>query len=244
MPSGGKLTIETANIHLDEAYAERHDELVPGQYVMIAVSDRGSGMAAEVVERVFDPFFTTKPVGKGTGLGLSMVYGFVKQSGGHVAIYSELDLGTTVKIYLPRHFGAVEEEAGAVRADVGQDSSGSEVVLVVEDEDRVRQMSVDALKELGYRVHEAASGEEALRLLDKLSKLDLLFTDIVMPGMGGRQLAEEVTARSPEVKVLYTTGYTRNAVVHNGVLDPGVEFLPKPFSITDLAAQVRAVLDR
>jgi PAS domain S-box-containing protein len=243
MPAGGQLTVETANAHLDEAYAAEHPGLTAGQYVMIAVSDRGSGMSSDVQERAFDPFFTTKPAGQGTGLGLSMVYGFVKQSGGHIAIYSEVGVGTTVKIYLPRHFGEVPpEEAGP--AQPAADSFGGEVVLVVEDEDRVRQMSVDALRELGYQVHEAAGGEDALRRLGQLERVDLLFTDVVMPGMGGRELAQEVGRRAPHVKVLYTTGYTPNAVVHNGVLDGGVAFLPKPFSVADLAAKVRAILDR
>jgi PAS domain S-box-containing protein len=243
MPDGGRLTVETANTFLDESYAAEHIGVSPGQYAMIAVSDRGCGMAPEVAERVFDPFFTTKPVGKGTGLGLSMVYGFVKQSGGHVAIYSELGVGTSVKIYLPRRLGPAAEEEAA-RNVRPEDVAGDEAVLVVEDEERVRQMSVEALRELGYAVHEAASGDEALRLLDEIPRLDLLFTDVVMPGMSGRQLAEAVAARAPHAKVLYTTGYTRNAVVHNGVLDPGVAFLPKPFSIADLAARVRDLLDR
>lgn len=244
MPEGGHLTVETANTYLDETYARQHLGLNPGQYVMVAVTDKGSGMPPEVVDRVFDPFFTTKPVGKGTGLGLSMVYGFVKQSGGHVAIYSELGVGTTVKIYLPRHLGAVDEHGSPAENDRLPEAGGTEVVLVVEDEERVRQMSVEALQELGYIVYQASSGEEALRVVDTLAQLDLLFTDVVMAGMSGRQLADQVKTRAPDVKVLFTTGYTRNAVVHNGVLDAGVQFLPKPFSIADLAIKVRTVLDR
>ncbi|WP_165842761.1 PAS domain S-box protein [Phenylobacterium deserti] len=243
MPDGGQLTVETANAHLDDTYTRQHLGLNPGQYVMVAVTDKGSGMPPEVIERVFDPFFTTKPVGKGTGLGLSMVYGFVKQSGGHVAIYSELGVGTTLKIYLPRHLGVLEEQATPAQAALLPEAGGTEVVLVVEDEERVRQMSVDALKELGYIVYQASGGEEAIRVVETLARLDLLFTDVVMAGMSGRQLADQVQARAPHVKVLFTTGYTRNAVVHNGVLDPGVEFLPKPFSIADLAIKVRSVLD-
>jgi CheY-like chemotaxis protein len=193
---------------------------------------------------VFDPFFTTKPTGKGTGLGLSMVYGFAKQSGGHVRIYSEVGKGTSVKLYLPRHFGPLDEANAPVRApNLPAASSRAETVLVVEDEDRVRQMSCEVLKELGYTVHAVSSGEEALRLFDKLGGVDLLFTDVMMPGMSGRQLAEALLRRAPSLKVLYTTGYTRNAVVHNGVLDPGVAFLPKPFTVEDLATKLRAVLD-
>lgn len=244
MPDGGRLTIETSNSYLDDAYAREHLGLNAGQYVLIAVTDQGSGMPRDVVERVFDPFFTTKPVGKGTGLGLSMVYGFVKQSGGHVSIYSEQGVGTTVKIYLPRHLGVPEELPQAGRGGLLPEPGGTEVVLVVEDEERVREMSVAALKELGYIVYQASSGEEALRVVATLARLDLLFTDVVMPGMTGRQLADEVRSQAPHVKVLYTTGYTRNAVVHNGVLDSGVEFLPKPFSIADLATKVRSVIDQ
>lgn len=244
MPEGGPLTIETANSYLDDAYTREHPGLNSGQYVAIAVTDSGTGMPPEVVDRVFDPFFTTKPVGKGTGLGLSMVYGFVKQSGGHVSIYSEPAVGTTVKIYLPRHLGAVDEaRSTGQRADLPP-AGGAEVVLVVEDEARVREMSTDALRDLGYIVYQASSGEEALRVIATLPRLDLLFTDVVMPGMSGRQLAEQVHTQAPHVRVLYTTGYTRNAVVHNGVIDAGVEFLPKPFSIGDLALKVRAVIDR
>jgi PAS domain S-box-containing protein len=246
MPEGGELTIETANTHLDEAYARNYLGLEPGQYVMVAVTDKGMGMPPDVVERVFDPFFTTKPVGKGTGLGLSMVYGFVKQSGGHVSIYSEVGVGTSMKIYLPRNGGLVEDQSAVSGSARSPEAGGTEVVLVVEDEERVRQVSVDALKELGYVVYEASGPDEALRVVESLARIDLLFTDVVMPGMSGRQLAERLQARAPRLgmKVLYTTGYTRNAVVHNGVLEPGVEFLPKPFSIADLAAKVRAVLDR
>jgi PAS domain S-box-containing protein len=242
MPEGGQLLLETANVRLEEALGHEPLDPTTSEFVMIAVSDRGAGMTPEVLERVFDPFFTTKPVGKGTGLGLSMVYGFVHQSGGHVAISSELGAGTTVKIYLPRRLETVEDDAAGGRG-AAPDSSGSEVVLVAEDEAQVRQMSVEALKELGYAVHEAASGEEALRVLDTLDRLDLLFTDIVMPGMNGRQLAEAVLARSPHVKVLYTTGYARETATRDGAPDGGAEFLPKPFSIGDLAAKVRAVLD-
>jgi PAS domain S-box-containing protein len=244
MPKGGKLTIETANIFLDDRYAAREPGLTPGQYVMVAVTDGGVGMTPEVAQRAFDPFFTTKSVGKGTGLGLSMVYGFAKQSGGHVRIYSEPGRGTTVKLYLPRHFGSQVEAQDAMRQPVPPSAaSRTETVLVVEDESRVRQMTCDALRELGYRVHAAASGEEALRMFNSLGLVDVLFTDVVMGGMTGRQLADALRQRMPALRVLYTTGYTRNAVVHNGILDAGVAYLAKPFTVEELATKLRAVLD-
>lgn len=241
MPDGGRLTIETANAHLDDSYAREHD-VAAGQYVLVAVTDSGEGMTPEVLSRAFDPFFTTKAVGKGTGLGLSQVFGFIRQSGGHVKIYSEVGVGTTVKIYLPRLFGPAEAPPGAAPRTACGGATG-EVVLVVEDDERVRVFSVEALRELGYEVVEAGSPEQALELIDGGLKAALLFTDVVMPGMNGRQLAERALERLPGLKVLYTTGYTRNAVVHNGVLDPGTHFLAKPFSIEQLAAKVRAVLD-
>ncbi len=244
MPAGGRLTIETANAHLDDAYASDHLEVDVGQYVLICVSDTGAGMAQEVVDKAFDPFFTTKPVGKGTGLGLSQVYGFIKQSGGHVKIYSELGHGTTLKIYLPRWFGADVSRFAAPQRDVTiARGTPTEIVLVVEDEPGVRNLSVDALRELGYTVIHADGAAEALRMIDAHPKIHLLFTDIIMPEMNGRQLADRAVAKRNDLKVLYTTGYTRNAVVHNGVLDPGVAFLPKPFTIDQLAAKVRQVLD-
>ncbi len=244
MPDGGKLTVETANMFLDDRYVAREIGLTPGQYVMVAVTDVGTGMAPEIVQKVFDPFFTTKSVGKGTGLGLSMVYGFARQSGGHVRIYSEVGRGTTVKVYLPRHFGSVEEATAPLQPrSIPTAASQSETVLVVEDEDRVRQMSCEVLRELGYAVHAASSGEAALRTFDELGRVDVLFTDVVMGGMTGRQLADALREKAPGLKVLYTTGYTRNAVVHNGVLDAGVAFLPKPFTVEDLAVKLRAVLD-
>ncbi|KJB90131.1 hypothetical protein N826_06215 [Skermanella aerolata KACC 11604] len=243
MPGGGRLTIETQNAHLDARYATAHPGVVAGQYVLVAVTDTGTGMAAEVVTRAFDPFFTTKEVGRGTGLGLSQVYGFVKQSDGHVKIYSEPGQGTTVKVYLPRLIGA-EHDVAAERQDAEVPlGDRREVVLVVEDEPTVREFSVDALTELGYRVLEADGAAAALRLLEAHPDIVLLFTDIVMPDINGRKLADEALRRRPELKVLFTTGYTRNAVVHNGVLDPGVELIGKPFTLEELAAKVRAVLD-
>ena len=244
MQEDGRLTIETANYLLDEGYARHHGDVPPGQYVLIAVTDTGAGMTREVMARAFDPFFTTKDVGKGTGLGLSMVYGFVKQSGGHVKIYSEPDQGTSIKIYLPRFYGA--EEAADERADraSGKPDGQGELVLLVEDEESVRTVTADSLRELGYQVIEADSASAALRALDASPRIALLLTDIVMPDMNGRKLADEALKRRPDLRVIYTTGFTRNAVVHNGVLDPGVNFLPKPFTLQQLSDKVREVLAR
>jgi signal transduction histidine kinase/ActR/RegA family two-component response regulator len=244
MPDGGRLTIETTNAHLDDAYAAAHAEVRAGQYIMVSVSDTGAGMPAEVAERAFDPFYTTKGVGKGTGLGLSQVHGFVKQSGGHVKIYSETGVGTTVKVYLPRHPGA-EQDADAADAapDEAPRALTDEIVLVVEDEERVRHLSVDALRELGYKVVQACDANQALAVMDLQPRVDLLFTDIVMPDMNGRRLADLAREARPDLKVLYTTGYTRNAIVHNGMLDADVAFLPKPFTLDQLALKVRQVLD-
>lgn len=243
MPDGGRLTIETNNTHLDDGYAAQHDEVEPGQYIVICVTDTGTGMPPHVVERAFDPFYTTKEVGKGTGLGLSQVFGFVKQSGGHVKIYSEPEQGTTIKLYLPRHFGKPDDGAGEDGDAPIAHARDDEIVLVVEDEERVRRMSVDALRSLGYTVVQASGGVEALEVLRNHPRVDLLFTDIVMAGMNGRRLADAARLARPELKVLFTTGYTRNAVVHNGVLDPGVAFLSKPFALDQLARKVRQVLD-
>jgi signal transduction histidine kinase/CheY-like chemotaxis protein len=243
MPDGGRLTIETANVHLDDAYAATHSEVRAGQYVMLAVSDTGAGMTADVIQRAFDPFFTTKPPGQGTGLGLSQVYGFIKQSGGHVSIYSEPGQGTSVKLYLPRFYGEVEtprtdEPAAPVPSGAGA------TVLVVEDDDSVRALTVEMVRDLGYRVVAAESGVAALRALDGESEVALLLTDVVMPDMNGRKLADAALARRPALKVLFTTGYTRNAIVHNGVLDPGVHLIAKPFTVESLAAKIHEVLGR
>lgn len=244
MPEVGKLTIETANVWLDEQYTAAEVDLAPGQYVMIAVTDVGGGIAPDVLQKVFEPFFTTKPPGKGTGLGLSMVYGFAKQSGGHVKIYSELGEGTTVKLYLPRNSSSDDEARRQTRETVKLATvPQSGTVLVVEDDDRVRHMSCEALRELGYVVYEAASGEDAIRSFGSLRRVDVLFTDVVMAGMTGRQLADVLKRLSPTLKVLYTSGYTRNAVVNNGVLDRSVAMLPKPFTIEALAAKMRSILD-
>jgi signal transduction histidine kinase len=244
MPAGGKITLETMNAHLDDAYAATHAEVRPGQYVTIAVTDTGTGMTAEVLSRAFDPFFTTKKPGHGTGLGLSQVYGFAKQSGGHVKIYSEVGQGTTVKLYLPRYVGEEQPVQAVAPADRPIEGRATEVILVVEDEDRVRQMSVQLLKDLGYTVVHASDAKNALAMLETDVTFDLLFTDVVMPDMNGKQLADRVRELRPGVKVLYTTGYTRNAVIHNGMLDRDVLFLPKPFTIQQLATKVRQVLDQ
>ncbi|CAH0357149.1 MULTISPECIES: response regulator [unclassified Sphingobium] len=245
MPQGGQLTVETMNAHLDDAYARKHADVVAGQYVVVAVSDSGSGMPADVVERAFDPFFTTKALGEGTGLGLSQIHGFVKQSGGHVKIYTEIGQGTTIKIYMKRvhaegRASSTETNTAELVMPLG---SPTEIILVVEDEAGVREASVNSLRELGYTVRHAASGEQALKLLEQQSGIALLFTDVVMPGMSGRQLAEEVITRHGPTRVVYTTGYTSNAIVHNGVVDPGVELLSKPFTLDQLARKIRKALD-
>ncbi len=246
MPEGGKVTIETANCYLDEAYVTSLAEPVePGQYVMVAVADTGMGMDKPTLERSIEPFFTTKDIGKGTGLGLSQVYGFVRQSAGHIKLYSEPGEGTTVKIYLPRHVGAEElaDDTDRARSTVG--AIGVECILVVEDDDPLRMYTAEMLTELGYGVLEAANGAAALEILNQRQEIDLLFTDIIMPGgMNGRQLADEAVRRRPGLKVLFTTGYTRNAIVHHGRLDPGVEMISKPFSFDELGAKVRAILDK
>jgi len=245
MPNGGKLTIETANCYLDEAYLRSVPEPAePGQYVMIAVSDCGAGMDKATIEHAFEPFFTTKEAGRGTGLGLSQVYGFVRQSAGHVRIYSEPGEGTTVKIYLPRHSGAETQAEAAEHAYPDVRINGSETILIVEDDVALRAYAVESLAEHGYNVLAAATAADALEILDNGSAIDLLFTDIIMPGgMNGRQLADDALRRRPALKVLFTTGYTRNAIVHHGRLDPGVHMIGKPYSFNALGAKVRALLD-
>jgi PAS domain S-box-containing protein len=243
MPDGGKLTIETANTHLDEAYARMHDDVQPGQYVAIFVTDTGTGMSAETAAQAFEPFFTTKEIGQGTGLGLSQVYGFIRQSGGHIKLYSEVGEGTTVKLYLPRYRGA--EDIFNDRLETRSLPQGhAEVVLVVEDDPDVRDYTIEMVGELGYSVLSAPDGVSALRLLDSNREVSLLFTDIGLPGgMNGRQLAEQAQRRRPQLKVLYTTAYARNAIVHQGRLDPGVEVIFKPFTYSDVAEKIRRILD-
>ena len=241
MADGGKLTIEVANAFLDDAYAAQHVEVAPGQYVMLGVSDTGSGMPAEIVARVFDPFFTTKPEGKGTGLGLSQVYGFVKQSGGHVKIYSEVGQGTTVKIYLPR---TKKPQEGLDPVATTDAVGGSETILVVEDDAGVRAAVVDVLTDLGYAVLKAESAEQGLAVISSGARVDLLFTDVVMPGsINTREFARRAQELRPGLKVLYTSGYTQNAIVHNGRLDDDAFLLSKPYRKDDLARKLRSLLD-
>lgn len=241
MPEGGKLTIEVVNAALDDAYAARHAEVEPGQYVLFAITDTGKGMDAATMVRALDPFFTTKPSGEGTGLGLTQVYGFVKQSGGHLKIYSEVGDGTTVKLYLPRSLGQETAQPTRVAALA---ETGTETVLLVDDDEIVQATVSSMLEDLGYTVLSALSGVEALEILEKGIKVDLLFTDVVMPGaISGRQLAERAVERVPTIRILFTSGYTENAIVHNGRLDPGVELLSKPYGRQQLAAKVRRILD-
>jgi signal transduction histidine kinase/ActR/RegA family two-component response regulator len=246
MPDGGCLTIETANAYLDDAYVARFGDVAAGQYVVLSVTDTGSGIDPVVLERVFEPFFTTKQAGSGSGLGLAMVHGFVKQSGGHIRIYSEVGHGTTVKIYLPRLMSATavasvpaeRPEAASVRRARPQES-----IMVVEDNDGVRDYARGALEELGYAVLAARDGAEALRIIDG-ARVDLLFTDVVLPGnIGGRVLADKVLEQRPGLPVLFTTGYTRNAIVHDGRLDPHVQLLGKPYTQQDLARKIRELID-
>lgn len=241
MPDGGKLTIETSNAHLDDRYAAEHAELTPGQYVLIAVTDTGCGMSADQVAHVFEPFFTTKGESGGSGLGLAQVYGFAKQSGGHARVYSEPGRGTTIKLYLPRESGAAEQTRSAVSKDVPL-GRAEQTILVVEDEPRVRELATAALREIGYSVLEAENGPAALELIDRHPQLDLLFTDVVMPQMDGRRLADEARRRRPGLKVLFTTGFTKNAIIHGGVLDPDTNLIAKPFTLDDLARKVADVL--
>jgi CheY-like chemotaxis protein len=240
MDGRGKLTIELANTHLDDDYCRKHDEVTPGQYVMMAVTDTGCGIPSEIVDKVFDPFFSTKAEGKGSGLGLSMVYGFVKQSGGHVKIYSEVGHGTTIKLYLPR---AHQSEDFEVSVDHGPITGGTETVLVVEDDGEVRETVVAMLADLGYRVLQAEDASSALAVIQSGIAIDILFTDVVMPGtLKSPELARKAKERLPNIAVLFTSGYTENSIVHGGRLDAGVELLSKPYTREALARKFRHVL--
>jgi signal transduction histidine kinase/CheY-like chemotaxis protein len=243
MPNGGRLTIELANATLDQEYSRDRPEVVPGPYVMLAVSDTGAGMSAETLARIFEPFFTTKEPGRGTGLGLATCYGIVKQAEGHIWAYSEPGRGTTLKVYLPRALGAAATET--VVAPRSVEGSGKETVLVVEDELQIREMIVRVLEKRGYTVLPCGRGEEALALAGDVSRrVDLLITDVVLPGWSGREIAERVLALRPGLRMLYISGYTENSVVHHGVLEEGVDFLAKPFTPSDLVRTVRTLLDR
>jgi PAS domain S-box-containing protein len=242
MPDGGKITIETGNKWLDHRTA-RERGLDPGQYVTVCVSDTGSGIPKDILDRVFDPFFTTKPIGEGTGLGLSMVYGFARQSHGHVRIYSELGQGTMVCVYLPRHLGEAEDPAQHPNGLPAPTSHEGEVVLVVDDEPTVRMLIVDALEELGYSCLEAADGPAGLRILERAGRVDLLITDVGLPGgLNGRQVADAARAARPELKVLFVTGYAENAVLNHGHIEHGMEVLTKPFAVDDLNARVERIM--
>ena len=241
MSAHGKLTIEAGNAALDDEYSAQHEDVRAGQYVMLAVTDTGCGMTPEVIDQVFEPFFTTKPEGQGTGLGLSMVYGFVKQSGGHVKIYSEPGEGTTIRMYLPRAAGA--EEVVSAEIEIGPVTGGSETVLVVEDDDEVRGTVVELLTDLGYRVLKARDAQSALAIIESGAAIDVLFTDVVMPGpVRSPELARQARGRLPDVAVLFTSGYTDNAIVHGGRLDQGIELLSKPYSKEALARKIRHVI--
>ena len=241
LPRGGKLTLETANVYFDEDYARRHTDVTPGHYVMLAVTDNGQGMDAATQARIFEPFFTTKELGRGTGLGLSTVYGLVKQNDGHIEVYSEVGHGTTFKVYLPR----VQEAVPAVSEakPVARDLHGSETILVVEDEDMLRESICRSLKIYGYTVLAARQGGEALLLCERHpGPIHLLLTDVVMPQMNGRDLADRLTPLRPDMKVLYMSGYTENAIVHHGVLETEIFFIPKPFRIKTLLEKIREIL--
>jgi signal transduction histidine kinase/ActR/RegA family two-component response regulator len=240
MESGGKLTIETSNVVLDDSYAGMNGDVTPGKYVMLAVTDSGHGIPAAILNNVFEPFFTTKDVDKGSGLGLSMVYGFVKQSHGHIKIYSEEGHGTTVRIYLPQATGAAQPAELASAASI---EGGDETILIVEDDDLVRTFVIGQIQSLGYRTLAAVNAKEALAVIDGLDEIDLLFTDMIMPGsMNGRQLADEALRRRPALKILFTSGYSNEAIIHHGHLDPGVLLLAKPYRKSDLAQMIRSAL--
>jgi CheY-like chemotaxis protein len=244
MADGGTLTIETCNAHLDSAYAATSRNVRPGQYVCICVSDTGTGMSPDVISKAFDPFFTTKPIGQGTGLGLSMIYGFARQSEDYANIYSEVGSGTTVKLYLPRHHGEGEDAEEALSASIEEHRSAhGEVVLVVEDETAVRELVIDVLEELGYCPVQAHDGLAGLKLLQSDMRVDLLVTDVGLPGLNGRQLADYAREHRPGLKVLFMTGYAEIATMANGFLEPGMQMITKPFAIEALATRIRDMIE-
>jgi CheY-like chemotaxis protein len=242
MPKGGRLTMETANIELDAAYCESNPDVEPGEYVMLAVTDTGVGMDVALIPRIFEPFFTTKEKGKGTGLGLSMVYGAVKQNRGHITVYSEPGKGTTFRVYWPRaRKGEPEKDTRPTRSMLPR---GTETVLVVEDEEPLRRYACRLLGSLGYNTLQAQDGEHALQVAEQAKvPIDLLMTDVIMPRLGGRELAQELRRRLPGLKVLFTSGYTAETIAHEGILEEGINFLEKPFGQKELADRVRAALD-
>jgi CheY-like chemotaxis protein len=241
MPEGGQLLIETANVTLDEAYAAHHPGVMPGEYVMLSVSDTGAGMSSETLEHAFEPFYTTKVPGRGTGLGLAMIHGAVSQNGGRIEVYSERGVGTCFKIYLPRVHNASPVDIPDVRPEIPR---GHECILLVEDDPRLRRLTERLLRQFGYDVASAGHGDEALTwLVQHDRQVDLLLTDVIMPRMNGKVLADRVQALRPDVRVLYTSGYTANVIVQQGVLKPGVEFLQKPYTMATLATRIREVLD-
>jgi CheY-like chemotaxis protein len=236
MPDGGTLTIETCNAHIDLAYAARLGNVRPGQYVCVCVTDTGTGMTKDTIARAFEPFFTTKPIGQGTGLGLSMIYGFARQSEGYAKIYSEVGRGTTVKLYLPRFYGdadSMDDEQGGLNP--AQGAVSGEVVLVIEDETVVRDLVVEVLQDLGYQTMEAADGPSGPRV-------DLLITDIGLPGLNGRQVVDAARAHRPTLKVLFMTGYAENATIANGFLEPGMQMITKPFAVDALMFRIRDMI--
>jgi PAS domain S-box-containing protein len=244
MPDGGMLTVETGNTHLDSAYAAVHQDIEAGHYVCIGVTDTGSGMSPATIAKAFEPFFTTKPLGRGTGLGLSMIYGFAKQSGGHAKIYSELGKGTTFKLYLPRYRGEIEEEDLIPDLADLQGAHTNETVLVVEDEFVVRELIVEVLKELGYSTLEADDGPAALKILDSKQRIDLVISDIGLPGLNGRQIVDAARETRPKLKVLFMTGYAENAAIAAGFLEPGMSMITKPFAMEALATRIREILEK
>lgn len=246
MPEGGRLTIETCNAELDETYTQDNPDARPGEYVCICVSDTGEGMSPETLAKAFDPFFTTKPIGKGTGLGLSQVHGFVRQSGGHIKIYSEPGHGASVKLYLPRYVEDTEEgqpKAPEPKQDEFPRGAPEEVVLIVEDDETARRVTAQGVRELGYTVIEAASGKEAIGILRNRADIALMITDVIMPEMDGARLAREAVFRRHALHVLFITGYSKHAILRNGILDPDVNLLTKPFTLVQLARKIREALD-